>query len=325
MRRSSRGWRTPASRASCRRRRASVVKGQSALVNVAGAGRRTGDRPRRRLPHAASRWCGRRWRCTSSSRAASAATPIRSSLLGVISFVRQSFLDAQHQQLVAQRAAKTAAVRPPYDPALDALQPALDGQAAGGLRSEHRARDPALAATWRRSSSSTPVISGGREADQVPRSSRRATSRVIYNLNYPTRSRTLAPDADESIDDAARARQRAEECRRRSRRPASRSRSRRRRCVSRAISSATPARAVRDGLPADAALRALTLDAAKIAGADARVGIDRQGQDRQPASSPTAISSTSGMQIRHVFVDGRLSDRRCAAAARASRRPRRRW
>ena len=36
------------------------------------------------------------------------------SLLGVISFVRQSFLDAQRQQLVAQRAAKTAAlVTPP--------------------------------------------------------------------------------------------------------------------------------------------------------------------------------------------------------------------
>ena len=43
-----------------------------------GTGGRTGDRPRRRLPQAASRSCAHRWRCTSSSPAASAATPIRS-------------------------------------------------------------------------------------------------------------------------------------------------------------------------------------------------------------------------------------------------------
>jgi hypothetical protein len=49
------------------------------------------------------------------------------SLLGTISFVRQSFLDAQHQNLEKQRydRAKTGVTRPTFDPSLDAIQPAL--------------------------------------------------------------------------------------------------------------------------------------------------------------------------------------------------------
>src|SRR4029450_398593 len=49
------------------------------------------------------------------------------SLLGSIAFVRQSFLDAQHQQLEKQKyeRTKTGVTRPTYDPALDAIQPAL--------------------------------------------------------------------------------------------------------------------------------------------------------------------------------------------------------
>src|SRR5687767_7259056 len=52
------------------------------------------------------------------------------SLIGVISFVRQHFIDAQHQQAAADRYAKTKTGlgRPAYDPALAALQPALQGK-----------------------------------------------------------------------------------------------------------------------------------------------------------------------------------------------------
>ena len=44
-----------------------------------------------------------------------------------IAFVRQSFLDAQHQQLEKQKyeKTKTGVTRPAYDPSLDAIQPAL--------------------------------------------------------------------------------------------------------------------------------------------------------------------------------------------------------
>ena len=43
------------------------------------------------------------------------------------------------------------------------------------------------------------MISSAAEADQVATELKARNVRVIYNLNYPTRSRTLAPDADESL------------------------------------------------------------------------------------------------------------------------------
>ena len=120
------------------------------------------------------------------------------SLLGVISFVRQSFLDAQHQQLVAQRAAKAATVRPPYDPALDALQPALNGTLPVVFE-VNTAREIMRSLDMAKEFKLTPMISSAAEADQVASELKARNVRVIYNLNYPTRSRTLAPDADESL------------------------------------------------------------------------------------------------------------------------------
>ena len=50
-----------------------------------------------------------------------------------------------------------------------------------------------------------PVVTGAREADQVVGDLKAQNARVIYSLDYPTRSRTLPPDADEPIRDAPRA------------------------------------------------------------------------------------------------------------------------
>ena len=103
---------------------------------------------------------------------------------------------------------------------------------------------------------------------------------VIYSLNYPTRPRTLPPDADESLA-TLRARANAPKT------PGALAKA----GVTFAFETgglAQPrdfvrnaARAVTEGLPSDAALRALTLDAAKIAGAADRVGLAGEGQDRQ--------------------------------------------
>ena len=225
------------------------------------------------------------------------------SLLGVISFVRQSFLDAQRQQLVAQRAAKTAAIRPPYDPALDALQPALEGKLpvvfeADAAREILRALD--MAAEFKL----TPVISSAREADEVTAELKARNGRVIYNLNFPTRSRTLAPDADESIE-VLRARANAPKV------PAALEKA----GITFAFSATglreprdfvrNAARAVRAGLSPDAALRALTLDAAKIAGADARVGSIDKGKIANLVITDGELFE-EGTKVKHVFVDGRM-------------------
>ena len=44
-----------------------------------------------------------------------------------------------------------------------------------------------------------PVITGAREADQVVADLKAQNARVIYSLDFPTRSRALPPDADEPI------------------------------------------------------------------------------------------------------------------------------
>ncbi|MDQ3420636.1 MAG: amidohydrolase family protein, partial [Acidobacteriota bacterium] len=225
------------------------------------------------------------------------------SLLGVISFLRQSFLDAQHQQLVALRAAKTAAVRPPYDPALDALQPALNGTLPV-IFEVNTAREIMRSLDMAKEFKLTPVISSAAEADQVGGELKARNVRVIYNLNYPTRSRTLTPDADESLS-TLEARAHAPKV------PGALEKA----GVTFAFSATglreprdfvrNAARAVRSGLSADAALRALTLDAAKIAGADARVGSIDKGKIANLVVTNGDLFEEA-TQIRHVFVDGRM-------------------
>ncbi|MEX2663307.1 MAG: amidohydrolase family protein [Vicinamibacterales bacterium] len=225
------------------------------------------------------------------------------SLLGVISFVRQSFLDAQRQQLVAQRAAKTAAIRPPFDPALDALQPALEGTLPVVFEAD-AAREILRALDMAQEFKLTPVISNAREADQVTAELKARNVRVIYNLNFPTRSRALAPDADESID-VLRARANAPKV------PAALEKA----GITFAFSATgireprdfvrNAARAVREGLSAEAALRALTLDAAKIAGADARVGSIDTGKIANLVITDGDLFEEA-TKVKHVFVDGRM-------------------
>jgi imidazolonepropionase-like amidohydrolase len=225
------------------------------------------------------------------------------SLLGVISFIRQSFLDAQHQQAVAQRAAKNAGVRPAYDPSLEALQPALEGKLPVAFEA-NTAREILRALDLANEFKLDPMISGGREADQVAADLKARNARVIYNLNYPTRSRALPPDADESID-VLRMRANAPKV------PAALDKA----GVLFAFSAAglreprdfvrNAARAVREGLPAEAALRALTLNAAKIAGADSRLGSIEKGRIANLLITDGDLFE-EGTQIKHVFVDGRM-------------------
>jgi imidazolonepropionase-like amidohydrolase len=226
-------------------------------------------------------------------------------LLGGIAFVRQSFIDAQYQLLVQQRYQKSPGglARPPFDPALDALQAALAGREpvafeAGLQREILRALD--MAKEFKLS----PIITGGIEADLAAADLKAANAKVLFNLNYPVRSRALPPDADEA----------ARELRLRShapKAPAGLAKA----GVSFAFSGAgltnaadfvrQVARAVRDGLPEDAALRALTIDAAKIAGAADRVGSLEKGKIANLIVTSGDLFNEA-TRIRHVFVDGRL-------------------
>ena len=226
------------------------------------------------------------------------------SLLGQISFVRQSFLDAQHQQLEKQRyeRAKTGVARPLYDPSLDAIQPALARAVPVAFQAE-LAREILRALNMAKEFNLDPVITGAREADQVIADLKARNARVIFNLDYPVRPRTLAPDADEPVRDL-RARAQA------SKTPAVLEQG----GVLFAFSSGNiqqardfarnAARAVKDGLAADAAVRALTINAARIAGAADRVGSLEKGKIANVVVTDGDLFEDR-TRVVHVFVDGR--------------------
>ncbi len=227
------------------------------------------------------------------------------SLMGVIAFVRQSFLDAQHARLASQAYARKPAgrERPQPDPGFEALLPALDRTlpvafAAQELREIHRAL--AMASEFKLD----PIVVGGLEADRAAAELKAAAARVIVSLNVPARAKTLAPDADEPIRVL---RQRANALKA----PAALAKA----GVTFAFASGGlkdpkdflkhAARAVKEGLAADAAVRALTIDAARIAGAADRTG------SLEPGKIANLIVTNGDLfadntTIVHVFVDGRL-------------------
>ena len=225
------------------------------------------------------------------------------SLLGVIAFVRQSFLDAQHQQLVAGRDERTTGgPRPEYDPALEALQPALAGTLPVAFEAD-MAREISRALDMAQEFKLDPVITGAREADAVAGELKARNARVIYSLNYPVRSRMLAPDADESVGELRR-RVGAPKV------PAALEKA----GILFAFSSAglresrdfvrNAARAVKEGLGADAAVRALTINAARIAGAADRLGSIEKGKMANVIVTDGDLFEEK-TRIRHVFVEGR--------------------
>ena len=227
-----------------------------------------------------------------------------SALLGGIAFVRQSFIDAQYQQMVQQRYQKGAAglARPSFDPALDAMQPALAGRLpvafeAGLQREVLRALDMA------REFKLSPIITGAIEAALAAAELKAAIAKVVFSVNYPSRSRALAPDAEEA----------ARELRLRARAP---------KTPAALAAAGVPfafsgaglaapadfirnvARAVREGLAEDVAIRALTLEAARIAGAADRLGSLEKGKIANVIVTSGDLFNEA-TRVRHVFIDGR--------------------
>jgi imidazolonepropionase-like amidohydrolase len=230
--------------------------------------------------------------------------PYPASLLGAISFMRQSFMDAAWQRQALKYYEKNPATpRPVWDPALNGLLPAIDRQLPVAFDADE-AREIARVLRLAKELNIRPIVTGGREADEMVADLKATNTAVIYTLNYPTRPRALPPGADEPIA-TLRARANAPKI------PAALAKA----GLTFAFESgglAQPrdfvrnaARAVREGLPEDVALRALTLDAARIAGAADRVGSLEKGK------IANVIVTSGGLfddatRIRHVFVDGRM-------------------
>ena len=230
-------------------------------------------------------------------------------LLGDIAFVRQAFYDARWQKDARVWAGHHLdQPRPDFEPALDALAPALDRKMpvsfeAGELREILRVL--AMAKEF----NLDPIVTGGIEADAAVADLKAANAKVI--LTFPpaggaggrggagagrggdvairvTRMQKNAPKVPAALEKAG---------------------------IAYAFSSEgapTPAdflrgvsRAVHEGgLTEDQALRALTVNAAKIAGAADRVGTLAKGKIANVLLVENGLFSDQ-VRVRRVFVDGR--------------------
>lgn len=224
------------------------------------------------------------------------------SLMGGIAFVRQALLDAQHYQR-ASAAPEGTGDRPVYDPALEAMGPALSrslpmAMTASTPREIRRAL--AMAAEF----SVTPIIVGAHGAAEVVAELKRAGAGVVVSLNLPARPKALAPDADETLAAVA-ARDAARKA------PGVLARA----GLAFGFSSsgvkdpkdllANARVAVANGLDTEAAVRALTLDAARLAGMSSRLGsVDRGKRANLVVTEGDLLAEKT--KIRHVFVAGRL-------------------
>jgi len=236
------------------------------------------------------------------------------SLMGVIAFVRQAFLDAQHYASEKHRGPQGAAVQD--DPVLEAMQPALDRKMPVAFEA-NASREILRVLKMARELKLDPIVTGARDAEEVAADLKSQNARVIFSLNYPQRSPALAPDADEPVR-TLRARADAPKV------PAALASA----GVAFAFESAglaepkdfvkNAAKAVKAGLAPEAAIRALTVNAATIAGVADHLGTIEKGKIANLVVTDGDLFEEK-TKVTRVFVDGRPVSLEAAPAAPAGR------
>jgi imidazolonepropionase-like amidohydrolase len=226
------------------------------------------------------------------------------SLLGVIAFIRQTFIDAQYYAMAQDRGShvRPGETRTAFDPALEALQPVVAGRLPVVYRADS-VQEIDRALQMSKAMKFDLVLAGGREADQLASELKGQNIRVIYNLHYPERLKSLAPDDDEPLRDV-RARANAPKT------PGALEKA----GIMFAFESGgleepkdfvkNAAKAMKAGLAPDAAVRALTINAAGIAGVGDRLGSLEKGKMANLIVTDGDLFGEK-TTIKHVFIDGR--------------------
>jgi imidazolonepropionase-like amidohydrolase len=223
------------------------------------------------------------------------------SLMGGIAFTRQAFLDAQRYKLAASKPDATGD-RPAYDPALTAMANVMGSKLPVAFEA-NSAREIRRVLAFAKDFSLDPIVVGGVSAGDVTSDLKAAGARVIVSLNYPERSKTLAPDADEPLEDIQ-------------------ARADARRAAGQLAAAGVPfgfgshglrdvkdflpnvRAAVSNGLSADAAVKALTLDAATIAGMGSKLGAIEKGRIANLVVTDGELLGPK-TKVKYVFVEGR--------------------
>jgi len=230
-------------------------------------------------------------------------------LLGVIAFTRQSFLDAQWQKdarAFADRH-KDAGVSG-FEPALDALAPALDRRMPVAFDATEE-REIVRALAFAKEFNLDPIIVGGAEAANVIDELKAAKARVIVSSNFQAigagggRGGGRGGGEVDTPIRVIRMRQNAIKI------PAALEKA----GIPYAFTMGgaqnpgdfvrSVARTVREGgLTEEAALKALTVNAAKLAGAGDRLGTLERGKIANVIVADGSLLDSP--RIRHVFVAG---------------------
>jgi imidazolonepropionase-like amidohydrolase len=265
------------------------------------------------------------------------------SLMGAIAHCRQTFLDAGHYQRTwaAYEKAGRVGPRPPLDPAMAELEPALAGKMPVVFEADtrdgiHKALDFAAEFKLR------PLIYGGRDAWRAADRLKAERVPVLVRLNFadqpqargrgrgrggPPGEAGPAPEPEKPQLPT-----RAEEDQKRQMKEEAANAARLLKAgVPFAISTQGQQgdkpwdkfrenlrKAIAEGLPADAALRALTIDAARILGADKQLGTVEKGKAAHLVVTNGDFQEAD-TKVRYVFADGVRFE--YDAAAKVAKKP----
>jgi imidazolonepropionase-like amidohydrolase len=228
------------------------------------------------------------------------------SLMGVLAFVKQTLLDAQHYDAAwSTYSANRGAVRPEYSRALEALEPVIKQQLSVVLPGDTPAEiDRVLRLA--EALQLRMILSGGAEA--APRAALLKEKRipVLLSAKYPERDRDADPEEQEELA----------VLRRRMEAPATAA-ALQRAGVTFAFQSGdmtsprdfvhNVARSIEAGLERQAALRALTLAPAEIFGVADRIGSIEKGKAANLVVATGDIFDAR-TRVKQVFIDGRKFD-----------------
>lgn len=223
------------------------------------------------------------------------------SLMGGIAFTRQAFLDAQRYKLAGTKP-DASGDRPPYDPALGAMANAMGSKLPVAFEASS-AREIRRVLAFAKDFSLDLIVVGNLSVGEVTADLKAAGARAIVSLNYPERPKTLAPDADEPLEDVQ-------------------ARADARKAAGQLAAAGIPfgfgshglkdvkdflpnvRAAVANGLSADAAVKALTLDAATMAGMGSKLGAIDKGRLANLVVTDGDLLAPK-TKIKYVFVEGR--------------------
>ena len=238
-----------------------------------------------------------------------------SSLMGVLTTIRQMLLDAQRyrESIEIYERNPRGLRRPDVDKSMTALQPVLARQMPVVMQAD-REREIARALDIAQEFNLRIIIAGGAEADKHAARLKAQNVPVLLTLNFPRRMTAQSPDADPEPVRILRERVEAPKVAGRLASAGVRFAFQSGGMTSMGDYLSNAAKAVENGLAREEAVRALTLRAAEILGVADRLGTVEVGKIANLTVTRGDIFAKD-RRIAHVFIDGRPIDLRPSATA----------